>query len=599
MRNIRTLITALLCTVAAATFAMADVTVSAAVNTTTVALDEQLVLQVDVAGAATNIGSPTLPPLPDFSVYSAGTSQNMSLVNGSFSSSMSFRYALVPKSPGKYTIPPITLQHDGKTYQTQPISVEIVAAGKAPAANASRAAPDRAVPEQGKGGKSLFVTATVDKPTAYVNEQVTYSFRFYRRIRLLSNPQYVPANFSGFWTEDVPPRNYYATIDGQQYLVTEVKTLLFPTRPGAFNLGNASLQCKIEDFNHGDTFSDDFFQSFFSGGKTQVVQTSPLSITVVPLPVAGKPNNFSGAVGQLKVASSLDRADTKTNEPVTLSITVAGTGNIKTLSAPALPDWPDFRKYETVSSLNISKDGDVAQGSKVFKTVIVPQTPGKKTLPPVSFSFFDPARKNYVTAMTPALVLNVQPGPAVPSVRGVTEPLSEVTVVNRDIRYIKNLVRWETYRGPLYRNGWFLALNALPLVLLMLTFGYVKRQERLNSDVAYARRLKASSTAKKYLKEARALSAGGTPSDFHGAVSRALLEYIAHKANVSAEGLTFAAIVDILRKRNVSNTTIGSVKTVLEECDLVRFAPAGASTDLSRTLEIAAALIGQLEKELR
>jgi hypothetical protein len=591
---IHTCIIAAICAVAAAVPVRAqDVSVSAAVNTNVVALDGQVVLEVAVTGASTDIGTPALPALPNFTVYSAGRTQNMSFVNGKFSSSLAFRYALIPKSTGKFTIPPIVVRHSGTTYQTQPLNVEVIAAGSAPAA-----APAQPQTAPGRGSRSIFVAASVDKPHAYVNEQVTYSFRFYQSVRLLSNPQYVPANFAGFWTEDTPPRNYYATVDGQKYRVTEVKTLLFPTRPGTFNLGTASLQCSVEDFSAGDPFADDFFRSFFSGGTTQVLRTAPVTVTVAPLPATGKPQSFGGAVGQFQIAAALDRPVTKVNEPVTLSVTVSGTGNLKTLSMPPLPDWPDFRKYETVSSLNIATDGGTVKGSKIFKTVLVPQTPGTKTLPAIAFSFFDPDRRTYQTATTRPLTLMVAPGAAGPAPRAAAgQGPAAVTIVNRDIRYIKDLPRWREAFRPLLHTGWFLAVNALPPLALAIVFGYTRRQRRLSTDIAYARRLKASATAKKYLKHAGTLC-NGAPSEFYGAVARALLEYIAHKANVSAEGLTGPAIAAILAARNVSQPTIAAVKTVLDECDRIRFAPPGAAPDMPQMLETAAGLINRLEKEL-
>lgn len=582
----------------------ADLTISAQVDKNTVALDDQLVLQVNVSGSG-NIPNPQLPDLANFTSYSSGRSQSISIINGKMSSQVSFNYVLVPRTTGKFTIGAVTLPHEGRTYQTQPIPVEVIPAGKGPAGRASQAAPGAGPGQVPDGGnRNLFVTATLDKTAAYVSEQVIYTFRFYRNVRLLSNPNYQPPNLSGFWTEDMPPKNFYATVDGQQYMVSEVKTVLFPTKAGAFDLGRAALQCHIEDFNPADPFSDDFFRGFFSGGKAQTVQSKSLSLNVLPLPEGGKPAGFNGAVGSFRVAASLDKRSVKAGEPVTLTLTVSGTGNIKTLPEPKLPDWPDFRKYETASSLNVSKDGDVLKGSKDFKTIIVPLTPGVKTIQPLVFSFFDPAAKKYRTETTAALSLEVKPG-AVSAQTAPAQPqdgqASGVKIVNRDISYLKTLRAWPAApSGPLYANPVFIAFNALPVLFLGFLFGYRKRQERLSRDVAFARRLRASGVARRYLKQAKSLLKPNASHEFYAALERSLLEYIAGKLNVSPVGLTTAAIEKMLLAREVNADTIAAIRTAIDECGFARYAPAAVSMDMmERSYAAGDELIGRLEKELK
>ena len=598
--------TVFICTSITAAAWAGDISLSASVDRNVIGLDEQAMLQVEVSGSASGIPDPQLPALQDFTAYSSGRSQNISIVNGHMSSSTSFRFVLAPRITGKFTIPPITIQHEGKTYQTQPIQIEVTNAGSSPVTSAP-SSRGGAVSRQGADQKSIFITATVDKQQAYVNEQIAYTFRFYRRVRLLSNPQYAPPNFSGFWTEDTPPKNYNATLNGHQYLVTEVKTLLFPTRPNKFHLGNATLQCSVEDFNPADPASNDFFSNFFSGGRTQTLQSTPVSITVLPLPDAGKPNEFNGTVGRYNIKASIDKPRTAVNEPVTLTITVEGAGSIKTIAEPKLPEWTDFRKYETINTMNLSKEEGTLKGSKTFKTVLVPQTPGKKTIPAIPFVYFDPASKKYVTAMTGSLSLDVSPAapgsvvpPAPAQGMSPSQPARGVKVENTDINYIKMPSRWAVYHGPLYRRMWFILINGIPLFLLGLLYAYLKWQERLTNDVAFARRLRASGVAKKYLRKARSLMHESTASEYYYALSRGLFEYIAHKFNLSPDGLTISAATELLTTKNVSQTTAARVKELLEQCDLVRFAPTTVTREMmGKSYSDMARLFGTLEKELK
>lgn len=575
-----------------------NISISATVDKQAVALDDQITLELTISGKVSDLPNPFVPDLSNFTVYSSGRSQSLSIVNGQMSSSVIYRYILVPKNVGKYTIRPITMQFDNKTYQTQPIAVEVMPAGRAPKSGQNQPAGLPATTTENQ--KDLFITAAVDKNTAYVNEQVVYTFRFFRRIRLLSNPAFHPADFTGFWTEDTAPKNYFTTINGLQYAVTEVKTLLFATKPGKFNLGSATLQCSVEDFNRNDPSADQFFASFFSGGRTQMLNTNPVTVTVIPLPEKGRPSNFSGAVGSYSIKASLDKTNVKANEPLTLSLTISGEGNIKTIVDPNLPDWHDFRKYETASTLNLSKEGDTLKGSKEFKTIIVPLTAGPKKIKPVTLSYFDPKSRSYRTASTG--VLSVQVAPAAPGsapTLSVLQSKNEINVLNSDIRYIK-LSPAPARKGYLYKDRSFLLANALPLAGLLALFGYLGWTKKLSADPAFARRLRASGAARKYLKNAKKLAAAGKTGEYYCAISRAVLQYIADKANVSADGLTAASIGTILTQKRVSPETIARVTEITGECDLVRFAPVSVTSEMMPKIYAETEeLIGKLEKEMQ
>ncbi|MCX5777712.1 MAG: BatD family protein [Elusimicrobia bacterium] len=586
----------------------ADISISAAVDQNVISLDEQLVLELNVSGGKADLPS-SLPDIPNFTVQSSGRSENISIINGSMSSSTSLRFTLVPHEAGKFTIPSISMTAKGKTYQTQPIAVEVTAAG---AASVQRSAPARTVTAPSSAGASdgrpLYITASLDKATAYVNEKIVYTFRFFRRVNLLSNPNYSPANFSGFWKEDLPPKNYQTVINGQRYSVNELQILLFPTRPGLFNLGSAGLQCQVEDINQADPFAG--FAGFFSGGRTQQLTTNVVSVKVLALPETGKPKDFNGTVGQFNVSAALDKRSAKVNEPVTLSITVAGTGSIKTIADPKLPDWTDFRKYETVNTTAMDAKNDTVSGSKIFKTVIVPLTPGKKTIQSIPFSFFDPAAQQYRTMATAPLTIDIAPGDpsAAPISYSPQQPAgaapANIALVTTDIRYIKPLASWCAYRGPLYRRWPFIIVNIFPLLVLAGVFVFLRWSHKLSTDVAFARKMRASKTARKYLASAQKILTAGntTPSsviDFYTAVSRALLEFIGHKLNVSPEGLTNNALADMLLRRAIAATIIETTKTILDECDLVRFAPTTVTAAMMRAIyNQTAAVIEDLDKKL-
>jgi hypothetical protein len=584
-------------------YAADDIQISASVDRNAVSLSDQIILQVAVSGNASSIPDPQIPKLDDFTAYSSGRSQNVSIINGKVSSSVVFNFILVPKTSGKFTIPPILLNYNGKTYQTTPMDITVSNQGRPQIPQGGQESEVPGETKQ-KGSDAIFVTATVNKQSAYVNEPITYTFKFFYRVNILSRPQFVPSDFTGFWTEDLPPKQYTTTINGRKYGVSEISLLLFPTKPGPLKIGEASIRCQVQDFGRSSNpFDDDFFAGFFSQGQEKVLSTKALTVNVSALPDKGKPSDFSGAVGKYSIEASVDKKSVKTNEPVSLKITVSGTGNMKGVSEPTLPDWSDFKKYETVNSLNVNKDSGELKGSKTFTTVIVPLTAGTKTISGISFSYFNPAKGAYETIRSNPIILAVAQGQApapLAQVSGTSSAraLNDIRVMNKDITFIRLPAKLIFYSGPVYTKLWFILINTLAVFGYVFFLGYFKWQETLSENVAFARSFKASGVSKKYLKQAKKLLNSSRSIEFYTALSRALTEYIANKTNTSAEGLTFAMITELLTKKEISLETLGLVKEILDECDMIRFAPASVTADAMEAIfKKTSETINRLDKE--
>lgn len=563
-----------------------EISISSSVDRAQVPLDQQAILRITVSGNVPNLSQPQIPQIQGFNIYSSGQSQNVSIVNGQMSSSITFNFVLTPQKVGKFVIPAMSLQYAGRIYSTEPINMEVVAGQAVPSPSQSQ--PSSQAPAPSQAGGQVFVAGSVDKKTVYVNEQITYSFRFYRAVQLLSNPQYKPPDFTGFWMEDLPPQTtYYQDVNGQRYFVVELKTAFFPTAPGEYTIGSASLVCNIEDFS-----SNDFFRSFFSGGKTQTLATEPIRIKVLPLPQNGKPKDFTGMVGQYKISAQTDKTNVECNQPITLKITVSGKGNIKTVSQPKIEGLKSLRKYETISSLNISKENYTVQGSKTFTTMLLPQVPGALEIPRIQTNYFDPAEKTYKTISTPVINLKVTPStkPA-PQIPAAFAPKG-IKFLNKDIRYIKTVSSFSRRSGFLYEQPWFLFLQFIPLFAILFLYIYSRHYNKLVNDKSYARLHTAYGLAAKILKKAEKDDPAATAC----AVSSALVNYIAGKLDLSAAGITSSLIRDELKKAGADEGTIKEILDIIERCDFARFAPAQMSQDeAARLYDNAGTMIEKLE----
>ncbi len=586
--------------------ALADVSVSASVEPSVASVGDQVTLTVTVNGKFRRTSKPELPPLDDFYVYESGSSQSFNFVNGSFSASLTFTYLLVPQKEGTFTISPIKYRVGDKEYTAAPVKLEVVSGGQAPPPTASgrEEEPEETVEP---AGKHLFVRASVDRDTVYVNQQITWTLRFYMdpRVRMLRSPSFSPPEAQGFWVEDLPPqRNYSRTIDGRRFAVSELKRAYFATAPGEYTIGPAEVTVTLDDF--GFSSWDDLFNRPFDSfgfGKPVRLRTKGRKIVVLPLPEKGKPAGFSGIVAHdLKLKLDLDKQVVQVGEPINLKLELEGEGNMKTAAAPELPDLPDFKVYQSGSSSDVFKKNYVVSGRKKYEYVLVPKAAGPKTLKSIRLSYFDPVEGRYALARTRSARLDVKPGSAEEQRRVIIAGSGdEIEVLGRDIRYIHPVpAEIGIGDGALYANKLYLSLHAVPFLAVVFCLISERRKKRWREDIPRARAERALREAEKKLSAAGKLVAKGEVERGLGQIAVAIDNYFADKTNVSAAGLTFDEIEKYLHGHGVSEDRVRELRSILDTCDAARYA--GSSLDdraAGETAKRAAEVLRDIEKRCR
>lgn len=601
------------CWALAAAPAAAELRVTAEVDKTVVALDDQVVLTVAVSGPQASLPEPRLPQLPNFSVYSSGKNQSISIVNGRMSGSAVHTFVLVPRAVGKGLIAPITVSQDNATAQSEPLEVQV----SPPGARAQQPQQRRQRPPEAGGGPDLFLTAELDRRKAYVNEQVTLSVKFYAAVPLLGNPEYTAPKLSGFLPEDLPPlRHDRVTVKGRTYGVTEIKTALFPIQPGRLAVGEARARCQVQQDSSVDPFAADFFERFFSqglsAGRSVEIVSDPLFVQAEPLPQSGKPSDFSGAVGAFDISIKADKTRAKVGEAVNLSVTVEGRGNLKALGGLTLPELPSWRLYEPLSSVNLEKKDDMVQGSKTFKILAVPRVSGELEVPSLSLSYFDPAKRSYVRAQTKAFKVRVEaaandgtapaydysnsgasPGQAAPP-RGLTQ-------VAEDIRYLKPArPPSPLMNAALVAAAQAGALHGLPFLFFGACVLAAWRRRSLALDPRGTRLRAAGRNA---LARSGLAAREPDPQKAAALLSESLAGYFADKLAVPASGLSQRKIQETLtaRRKSLPPELIGQALSLWSEIDSLRFAPPGLAGGRpgSKLAEELAELVKALEAAWR
>jgi hypothetical protein len=388
--------------------ARAEFTLRSEVDAQKIGLQDQVQLTLTVEGSGAPEEIP-LPPLVNLDVV-AGPFQStqVSIVNGRMSQSRSLSYVLQPRAAGNAEVGAV---HAGG--QSAPaITIEVVAGSLRPR-EPQRQEPFARDPfgdpleeffgrRRGRAeSPRLLMEAEPSRTRLKVGEPLVLTYWLYTQTSV-SDLQFKEApQFAGFWVEDlervqIPPSGEPATVEGQRYRRFPVlKKLLFPTRAGTLTIPTSLFRIGLAR------------TGFFDAGGVVERPTKPVKVSVEPLPDAP---GFSGAVGRFRATASLDREAVPLGEAATLRFRVEGTGNLKWIDRgpEVAPAGAKVFPPQAKSDLRATPSG--ITGSRTWEFVVVPETSGVVEIPPLAFSYFDPAADRIVTAETAPLALRVEGG---------------------------------------------------------------------------------------------------------------------------------------------------------------------------------------------
>ncbi len=572
-----------------------EVTIKATLDRNKIGLDEQATLLVTISGKGRNLPTPMLPTLSAFEVYSQGSSTNLSIVNGKVSASNTYQYILIPSKPGTFPIEQIAIVHNNRRIKANPIQLTVLKEGS----SASQRLERQASGADGKA-KDYFLEAVIDKKNPYVGEQVTFTLKFYIAIQYYGSPELTEPSTTGFWTEVLGNKApYYQRLNNRKYKVIERKYALFPTHTGDLTIGKAAIKTTVADRNKRYRDPFDALGDFFGRGKAVTARSKTVRINVKPLPEKGKPVDYSGLVGRFAVDAIVNKRSVEVNQPVSLTITISGNGNIKSAAEPQLSENPDFRVYRASVNEHMSKSNDRIGGRKIYEEVFIPKRPGKLEIPAIKYNYFDPQSGKFRNITTRAIVLNVTKPEGYIASPEVPYGSPDLTISSqaRDIRYIKKDIGNTKPKGEIILfTPIYLFANGLPVVLLAGMIFVRKRREKLSSNVGLARSKAASRVARKRLMKAKSLSKKETVEEFYLEISKTLTSYIADKLNLSAHGLTSDKIEEMLVLKDADKSLIADVKEVLQKSDFARYAPSSLSQeDIDSSLKKTEAVMIALE----
>ena len=573
-----------------------DITFEVTIDRTRIPMGSTANLNLSFYGTQ-DVSAPELPDIEGLDCRYVGPSTKISIVNGQVSNSITHVYRIIPLRTGVLRIPPFSLGYKGGVYTSDAITLEVIQGSASVPQSGQTSGPK----EEASLEDRVFIIMEAVKTEAYVNELIPVKIKFYINELTIRDIQYPEFAHEGFSVDEYEePKKHYSILESGAYDIYEFGTNIFAMRPGELTIGPASLSCNLlvkKQSRRRSFFNDDFFSSFFDRYEKYPLTVTSLDIpiTILELPAEGVPDGFSGALGDYNFYMSAEPKKVKVGDPITLKMTISGGGSPHTLKPPVIDFGEDFKVYEP--------EIKQADGVKTFEYVVIPKSDKVSYIPVVTFSYFDTDRGRYRTISRGPIQINVDPLPPGEELK-VFEMSEKGTALFRrretlgtDIIYIKDSPgRLRKTGGFLCRNKVFLVLQVLPLLAVVSVLVFQKRKERLQTDVRYARRIRAPRKAKANLLNTRKLLDGGEKDRFFESVFKTLQEYLGDRFHLPTAGIT-SNVVEELRSRNIKSGLLDKIGECFANCDMARYAPSSVTKEqMAWTFRLLQEIIDGIER---
>ena len=531
---------------------------------------------------------------PDFKGFNVVGGPNQSVsnswINGKRSFSKTYSYFLSPQLKGKIKILQATVKISGEIYKTSPLIVEVTSAVDKPndPNNIDYIADE-----------NIHLVAEISNSNPYLNEGITILYKlYYRNPITISDVQELESpKFSDFWNHIIKiPK---ITVERGTYKnepyneVVWRKVVLYPQKTGKLVLEPLSLNLSVGI----PTQKRDFFGSKIYRQVQKTTTTGKNIINVKALPEKNKPDNFTGAVGQFDFDVVLSKKSLKASESFQAKVKVNGKGNLKLFKLPKIVVQNTLELYEPEYKENIKVLLSGMKGSIEDSYTIVPQFQGKYPIPEISFSFFDPIKKEYKTLNSFELIVDVFDGPSnLNDYNKISR--SEKKEFNNDnsFNFIELSTKFSSIKKEQFWNTslfWLLFSLPLILIILLIIFKEVFLNKKENQKSLIQRRNE--KLARKFLGSAK--KEINNYQKFYEILERAIHNYLKAKLLIETTEFSKNKIVNLLVKKNVDLIYANEYVDLLENCEIARFSKE-SNINTTSDYENAIKIISKIDKQL-
>ncbi|WP_194766195.1 BatD family protein [Tamlana sp. I1] len=536
---------------------------------------------------------------PDFSNFSVVGGPNQSVsnswINGVRTYKKTYSYFLSPQKRGVFTIGQAAIVIQGKTYKTIAQKIEVTAAVDIP--------KDPNDPSY-LASEGVHLVAEVSKANPYLNEAITVVYKLYisptigvDHMNEIDSPKY-----SDFWSQIINTQNEQVQngkYNGEDYrFLVYKKAVLYPQKTGKLEIEPLSLDIALRV----PTNRRDIFGSTLMSRVNRTISAGRKTINVKALPEAGKPLDFTGAVGDFTFDVNASKTELDATESLQLKIAVKGSGNLKLFKLPKVSLPSSLEVYEPEHNENVKTNLAGMQGSITDSYTIVPQFKGKYPIPSISFSYFDLKSNSYKRLSSDEILINVLNGPASHSTDANNQNASnsnkQAVVLNSDhFAFIKTATTFSAIKQDFFfKTKLFWSLLLLPFLAIPIAILIRNKRATRAADVSGNKVRRANKLVKKYLSNAK--KSLGQKEAFYIALEKALHNYLKAKLHIETSDMSKDKITEILTTKQVDTQVVNDFISLIERCELARYTPIDVVT-MQEDFEKAGQTISLIDKQAR
>ena len=505
-------------------------------------------------------------------------SSSFSMTSGSgISRSVSLQLSFVPETEGSFTIPKWEISYDGKTYPVE--AATLIADANAPVSNNSgmggimsriRTNNMRRAAGHENSGRNYIssiegkasLTAKLPRESVYVGESVPCSLVFSIDRSLhdagFKLTQLVPSTdkVSEFECSGLNMEKPEIDTSDPNEIKVVYKFYITPLKAGNFSLDFSAKGLFLKETSLEEMMDMSIFDRMMSMGAEQLpfeISAKANSVRVIPLPPEGRPENFSGAIGEFKIDSISAAPDSlSVDEPCTLTVKISGKGNFARIQRPNMEESKDWKVYKFKSSFFDESNGAAHSGIKTFEAPLVPLKADISSTPKVSFSFFNPESGKYETLEGKGVEVSVAPALSAKRRAEVyeTSPKAAEQTLN-------GIVETPSIsKSEFLSSAWFWIFQLAILVALAVFIMAKKKQIRLASDPLYAKTQKAKIGLKRELSAAEKSAREKNAKTFYNHAKAALQWVLCPHSESESSAILLGEAKHILKTLNIPDAEV-------------------------------------------
>ena len=524
------------------------------------------------------------PKFENFQII-GGPNQSIktSYVNGERSFSKTYSYFLKPLKKGTLKISQASIEIDNETYKSLPIEVTITDSVKQPSDAVTQYYND----------DDIELRALISKGSPFLNEPITVVYKLYYKapINISDARETETPKFKDFWSQTIkiPQLKVHREVyKGKNYNVVEWrKVVLYPQRVGELEISPLSLNLVLDV----PTDKRDFFGNVIYDQTSQLISTGMRRINVKNLPNQGKPDSFTGAVGEFEFDVILNKNSLRATESFQAELKVKGSGNLKLFDLPNIlvPNSMELFEPEREELINTNLSGMSGSISKFF--TVIPRFQGNFPIEEVEFSYFNPETEKYKILKSPRLTIDVFDGPALSN--SITNDNSNIITADDSFRFIKIKGNLEEIKNDIFfESKLFYALVASPFAFLLSLFAFtIYRRKRKESSYELIRIEERQ--INKMIDSAK--DAIGDKISFYDKIEKAIIKSLIVKFSIRMESLNKEKIQQIGQEKGLLRNDITLIIKLIENCEKAKYSQSSDSI-MNKDLENARKAINSIIK---